>query len=198
MRQADIVRCALANDRSTVVRTLSRAFRNDPFITWFYPDELPRMPRIEGFFDLLWRANWPDGRIDVAADGDGAALWRPPGRWRVPRHTMLVNLPAMIGTYGMAAGRVLASLAAMERQHPRYPHWYLMTLGVDPQAQGRGLGKALIRAGLDRCDAYRVPVYLESGDVDNIGFYERLGFRLLSKNGVRGGPCFYPMIREPV
>jgi ribosomal protein S18 acetylase RimI-like enzyme len=197
VRQADIVRCALANDRSTVVRTLSRAFRNDPFITWFYPDELPRMRRIEGFFDLLWRANWPDGRIDVAADGDGAALWRPPGRWRVPRHTMLVNLPAMIGTYGMAAGRVLASLAAMEREHLAQPHWYLMTVGTDPRAQGRGLGKTLIRAGLERCDADGVPAYLESGDVGNISFYERLGFRLLSENGVRGGPYFYPMIRDP-
>ena len=196
MRQADIVQRALATDRSTVVRTLSRAFHNDPFITWFYPDERQRVRRIEAFFDLLWRANWRDGRIDIAADGQGAALWRPPGRWRVPRRTMIVNLPAMISTYGMAAGRVMASLAAMERQHLAQPHWYLMTLGIDPQAQGWGLGKALIHAGLDRCDADGVPAYLESGDADNISFYERLGFRLLSENDVPGGPSFYPMVRD--
>lgn len=197
MRQSGVVRCAFANDRTTVVRTLSHAFWQDPFIAWFYPDEQLRASRIERFFDLLWRANWRDGRIDVAADGQGAALWRPPGRWRVPRRTMLINLPAMIGTYGIGAGRVLASLAAMERQHLAQPHWYLMTLGTDPHAQGLGLGKALIRAGLDRCDLDGVPAYLESGDVANISFYEGLGFRLLSENRVRGGPCFYPMIREP-
>nr|WP_315457958.1 GNAT family N-acetyltransferase [uncultured Sphingorhabdus sp.] len=197
MNESVVVRRALASDRATAIRTLSRAFWQDPFIAWFYPDEQLREHRIEGFFDLLWRANWRDGQIDVAADGQGAALWRPPGRWRVPRHTMLVNLPAMIGTYGMAAGRVLASLAAMEREHLAQPHWYLMTVGTDPRAQGRGLGKTLIRAGLERCDADGVPAYLESGDVGNISFYERLGFRLLSENGVRGGPYFYPMIRDP-
>lgn len=197
MNRSVHVQRALASDRAAVVRTLSRAFRHDPFIAWFYPDERLRARRIEGFFDLLWRANWPDGRIDVAADGQGAALWRPPGRWRVRRRTMLINLPAMIGTYGAAMGRVLASLTAMEQQHLAQPHWYLMTLGTDPEAQGRGLGKALIRAGLDRCDADGVPAYLESGDVGNISFYERLGFRLISEIGVRGGPSFYPMIRDP-
>lgn len=198
MRQASIVRRALENDRNRVVRTLSLAFRNDPFIAWFYPDEQRRARRIDAFFDLLWRANWPDGQIDVAAQGEGAALWRPPGCWRVPRRKMLVNLPAMVHTYGTAAGRVFASLAAMERQHLAQPHWYLMTLGTNPQAQGRGLGKALIRAGLDRCDADRVPAYLESGDANNIGFYEQLGFRLLSENRVPGGPYFYPMIRDAI
>ena len=110
---------------------------------------------------------------------------------------MLNNLPAMVGTYGSAAGRVLASLAAMERQHLAQPHWYLMTIGTDRQAQGRGFGKALIQTGLNRCDLDGIPAYLESGDTDNIGFYEGLGFRLIGEYRVRGGPCFYPMIREP-
>lgn len=114
MTQFSMVRRALASDRSAVIRTLSLAFDQDPFIAWFYTDERLRARRLEGFFDLLWRANWRDGFIDVAANHQGAALWRPPGRWQVTRSTMLANIPAMIGTYGLAIGRVLTSLAAME------------------------------------------------------------------------------------
>lgn len=196
--QDAIIRSADDADRTAVVKTLARAFWSDPFITFFYPDEQTREKRIEPFFNLIWRANRRDGQIDVSKDCRAAALWRPPGRWRIARRTMFANLPFMISAYGLAVSRVLVSLAEMERNHLGEPHWYLMTLGTDPAAQGRGFGKALVRAGLARCDAAGVPAYLESGDSANIGFYEGLGFRLLGAVGVPQGPTFYPMIRPPV
>lgn len=191
------VRRAGEADRAGVVTTLARAFWRDPFIAFFYPDERLRARRIEPFFGLLWRANWLGGYIDIATNCGAAALWRPPGRWRVPRRTMVANLPAMLGTYGLAAGRVFASLAAMEREHLSEPHWYLMTLGTDPAMQGRGLAKALICTGLARCDAVGLPAYLESGDAANISFYERLGFHFLGETKIPNGPAFYPMLRPP-
>ncbi len=99
--------------------------------------------------------------------------------------------------YGLASERVFASWRCLERHHPAEPHWYLMTLGTDPAAQGRGLGPALVRAGLERCDADGLPAYLESGSAANISFYEGLGFRLLGEVRVPDGPAFFPMRRVP-
>ena len=60
--------------------------------------------------------------------------------------------------------------------HPEEPHWYLPLIGVDPIEQGRGCGSALLRVGLSRCDADRLPAYLESTNPKNIPLYERYGF----------------------
>jgi ribosomal-protein-alanine N-acetyltransferase len=53
------------------------------------------------------------------------------------------------------------------------------TIGVHPDYQGQGLGKALLRALLDRADELSAPVFLEvRTDNDRaITLYERHGFR---------------------
>jgi GNAT superfamily N-acetyltransferase len=56
----------------------------------------------------------------------------------------------------------------MERHHPKEPHWYLAFVGCDPTCQGQGLGSALIKEGLRRCDADGLPAYLESSSPRNI------------------------------
>jgi len=45
---------------------------------------------------------------------------------------------------------------------PRDPHRYVYLVGVEPEHQGRGLGSALIRAGLEACDRDGLPADLES------------------------------------
>jgi ribosomal protein S18 acetylase RimI-like enzyme len=197
MRPRPAVRLAVPDDQKQVIETLARAFWADPFLVHFYPDERVRQRRIRRFFDLLWRANMHEGCVEIAGTGEAAALWRRPRHWRIARSTMLAQLPRMAFAYGLAAGRVLASLRCMERHHLAEPHWYLMTLGTDPAAQGRGLGGALVRAGLERSDRAGLPAYLESGSAANIPFYEGLGFELLGEVRVPGGPAFFPMRREP-
>ncbi|QYN24917.1 ribosomal protein S18-alanine N-acetyltransferase [Amycolatopsis sp. DSM 110486] len=55
------------------------------------------------------------------------------------------------------------------------------TIGVVPEAQGQGIGKALLRALLDRADEASAPVFLEvRTDNDTaVGLYERHGFEKL-------------------
>jgi ribosomal-protein-alanine N-acetyltransferase len=52
------------------------------------------------------------------------------------------------------------------------------TIGVDPEWQGKGVGRALLRALIARADEFAAPVYLEVR-TDNeaaIGLYEAHGF----------------------
>jgi GNAT superfamily N-acetyltransferase len=68
------------------------------------------------------------------------------------------------------------------KAHPRTPHRHLPTLGVCPEAQGRGIGGLLMAEYCRRCDEAGLPGYLEtirSADPSRRAqerLYERHGF----------------------
>ena len=67
--------------------------------------------------------------------------------------------------------------------------WYLEVLGVDPDAQGAGLGGALIRHGLDLAAAAGAGAFLETSVASNVPYYERFGFEVVDEQNMPGeGP----------
>ncbi|HRD29223.1 MAG TPA: GNAT family N-acetyltransferase, partial [Caulobacter sp.] len=91
---------------------------------------------------------------------------------------------------------VLGELGELMRQfHPKEPHWYLSMIGVDPSRQGQGLGAALLKAGLARCDADGLPAYLESSSPKNVPLYERHGFEVIGLIKPGDHPGLIPMYR---
>jgi GNAT superfamily N-acetyltransferase len=87
--------------------------------------------------------------------------------------------------------------ARLGRAHPREPHWYLFALGVVPEATGQGRGTALLAPVLARCDAERLPAYLEASTEDNARVYARLGFERRDEVEILDGVRVRPMLREP-
>ena len=92
---------------------------------------------------------------------------------------------------------VFAVIEQMASHHPREPHWYLPLIGVDPIQQGKGLGSALMRHALSRCDREKKLAYLNSSNAKSIPLYEREGFERIGT--IQGGtwPPLYPMVRTP-
>ena len=52
-----------------------------------------------------------------------------------------------------------------------------MVVGVAPEEQGKGIGRALLQPSIKRADTAGQPCYLETAQPANVGFYDRLGFR---------------------
>jgi len=92
---------------------------------------------------------------------------------------------------------VFAVMEQMARYHPREPHWYLPLIGVDPIQQGKGLGSALMRHGLIRCDREKKLAYLESTNKKNVPLYERAEFELIGTIQAGMSSPLYPMVRTP-
>ncbi len=77
-------------------------------------------------------------------------------------------------------------------------HYYIWYLGVDPRAQGKGWGSALIHHVQTLAKLEQKPVYLETHKPATVAFYEHLGFQLLAENKFPGHPLsFYNMLWEP-
>jgi ribosomal protein S18 acetylase RimI-like enzyme len=191
------LRLATRNDLRAVSLVLARAFRGDPVHRWILPTELDWALASDAFFAMVAGDLMRHENVYTTEAREGAALWAPP--YTAPptsrqRLGMALRWYLALGRRATAVG---AQLARIERAHPLEPHWYLAVLGTDPRHQGRGVGSALLAPTLARCDADRVPAYLESSKRENVPFYERHGFRVLGEIAFRDGPSVWRMQREP-
>ena len=177
--------------------TLAAAFADDPAMSYLFPDAELRRARLPRFFDLMWRAGPDIGLTDLADEGAAVAVWRAPNSWDIPTLRMLRFAVPLLRTFGLALARALALQSLLEAHHPHAPHWYLAFVGCHPSCQGRGLGGAVIRARLARCDAESMPAALETATERNLAVYRALGFEVSGTFDVPDGPRFWTMWRAP-
>jgi GNAT superfamily N-acetyltransferase len=169
--QDDRPRVASAEDVALIGATVTLAFAADPFARWVWPDAARYrdvMPEASAAFaggDLV------SGSAIVVRHG--AALFLPPGI--EPDGDRLVAL-CMEHTPNERLEDLAAIYDRLGSLRPDEPHWYLTQLAVDPIAQGRGIGDALLRHVLARCDEAGQPAFLETGNPRNHGLYRRHGF----------------------
>ena len=193
------VRKATLEDVPRLADALARAFDGDPPMRWFLSDPDTRIPRARRLFDVMLR------RVHLGRDHCyttngvvGGALWVPPGTWRLGVVEQVVLLPGMVRVFGRGLGRAQRGLTVMESGHPTMPHYYLDSLGVEPEWQGKGLGSALMQPVLERCDAEQMPAYLNAGSAGSRDLYLRHGFEVREQFELPdGGPPLWRMWRNP-
>jgi GNAT superfamily N-acetyltransferase len=187
-------------EHEAAAEALALAFADDPCWAHLLPDDASRAERLLAYFSTEIEALTPDYRqVWVSEDGSGAAVWAPPGRWRVPLGLTLREARRMTGVFRGRLPLGLMALMKLERHHPRgRQHWYLHYLGVEPRHQGKGLGGALMAPVLERCDREGVPAHLESSSERSRVLYERNGFELTEVFPMPvKGPPVREMWREP-
>lgn len=194
------VREASAEDRSTLSGALAAAFMDDPVSAWASPERARRGSMLRRFFAVMLAGKLPGGFVYTNVERTGAALWAAPGKWRTSPIEDLRIATAFIDPRLWSRGPLVArGLLDVEKAHPADPqHFYLATLGVVPELQGKGHGSRLMRPVLDLCDSEGVPAYLESSKESNIAFYARHGFRVTRELKLPRGPTMYAMWREPL
>ncbi|MCM5569334.1 GNAT family N-acetyltransferase [Burkholderiaceae bacterium FT117] len=193
MRIAEVT-CADESQRGAAISVIALAFVNDPLTRWAVPSAASYLAAMPAFIDAFGGNGLAHGATYLADDGMGAAMWLPPGIQ--PDEERMGSL-MQEHVAGQTLEDLLAVFEQMGRYHPEVPHWYLPLIGVDPACQGRGLGSALMRHALERCDADGVQAYLESSNPRNVPLYERHGFEALGVIQVGGSPQVIPMSRRP-
>jgi GNAT superfamily N-acetyltransferase len=182
-------------------QTIARAFQDDPALAWAVPDVQRRERFGPRYFELLIEHTYlPKGEVYMTKDGAAAALWAPPGKWQASVWSMLALLPVMVRACGGHLSRALRMQKLMEKKHKEQceSHYYLAYVGTDPVNQGKGYGTALLAHMLRRCDAERVPAYLEASSPRNQALYYRHGFKVIEELiWPEGGPPFWRMWRTP-
>ena len=193
------MRKATAGEVPALAAALGRAFYDDPPTRWVFPDDGLREELMRRSLELYLRRLW--FRQDETYTTDsiaGTAIWELPNEWQVSVVKQLSLLPSMARIFRRRLPRVLGAIAALESNHPVEPHYYLPFVGVEPRWQGRGIGAALLRPMLERCDREAVPAYLEASTPRNRALYERHGFKVTEEFQLgEGSPPVWRMWREP-
>ncbi len=203
MNAPPLVGRAGEHERAAVVDVLHDAFVDEDGLNYWLRQGARKEPARRRFFQAAVRtAVHPKRELWLARDGGegvGAALWLPPGVIAFD-HTPLQQLLmapllfAIAGPDGLKRGRELG--AKLAEHHPREPHAHLVFLGVASQAQGRGVGSAMLKTMLAPLDAAGLTAYLEASKERNVALYQRHGFEVTGAfelPGVR----FWTMTRTP-
>lgn len=186
------IRLAVPADRSRVISTIVLAFAQDPVMRYLFAEPALYLARMPAFTSEFSGVALNSGRCFMHSAGLGVACWQRPGSAPVdPSEALFADTPQ---ERLQAMG---ATMAVMQSYHPSAPHWYLPQIGVDPVAQGQGLGAALMKAALIEIDAAGAPAFLESSNPRNIGLYERFGFEALAEVRHADAPVMVPMLRPP-
>lgn len=188
------LRRAGAEDVHRLKDVFAAAFYEDPIIGWMMPGERSREQRLRRFFEIeLRNVALVRGAVWTSTDFSGVAMSDPPGAWGHPWRAFLLEGQ----NFGIWLPRAARLLAAMRRRRPSHPHYYFRDIGVLPEMQGQGIGSALMRPTLERCDRESLPAYLEATSERSASLYARLGFQPTGELGVAGSPPLWPMLRSP-
>ena len=197
---------ASAATAGAAATVMARAFAQDATVATLVPLDVPgREDRLQRLFLAEIHSAGFD-RVDLAVDAAsqevlGVAAWERPPRGREAELPLsevtrwrLVAARAL-GPGGVIAGRRFDK--ATERLRPPEPHWHLMDIAVDPHAQGRGVGGALLSHRLALVDADGKRAYLSATTPASRRLYERHGFEAVGSlpEGTGGATA---MVRRPV
>ncbi len=198
------VRRATPADIEACTTVLTQSFLDDPGTIVIEPDRARRLAILPAFFRTFVTAAIADGGdlVVPSASVNGLASWFGPDAFGPSEEAMgAAGFGDVIARFGPeASGRMIAMVGELEAQHGqrmRGPHFRLEFFGVDPDAQGRGIGSALADHGHRRADALGLPCWLETFTQRNVEFYARRGYQVIATYPVGDGIPVYGMCRDP-
>lgn len=177
---------------SRAVEVQSSAFESDPFWLYLIPDMDRRKTLLRAVFQPVIRFAILNRQAYVVGNPpDGFAVWN------APQDKIAFNavIRSGIGIAGLLfrpsfvrllprAAPIFSRFEAMQKQYAPDPHYYLQTISVSPDAQGRGLASKLIKPFLEKALAENRSVYTETMTPSNVGLYEHYGFRVMEEYSV--------------
>lgn len=188
------IRAAAKAERAQTLAAITAAFVTDPLARFALPQPDRYLRWMSVVAEAMGGASFDHASAYVVSGFAGAALWMPPGV-----HGDDAGLGDMVAE-AVPPDRVddlVATMGAMAEHHPPEEHWYLPLIGVEPFAQGRGLGSAIMKHALRRVDADGCLAYLESTNPRNVALYRRFGFEPVGEIRIGRAPVVTPMVRRP-
>lgn len=183
-------------DTSMMVESFCASFSDDPGLSWIWPDRADRLSRLASFFTPIVGGTINHGTAFRSETYDAVSLWRHPENITPTQDEITPWYNELAQAFSQGAERYQLMRDTLKQYQPTEFRWcYLQFIGVRPHAQGKGLGGAIIKAGLERATKKDLPVYVEVMNPDNLGYYQHIGFETVSEFDIPDcGPHVWAML----
>ncbi len=187
------VRPARVDEIASLTEILAQAFAADPVYAWLFPAQKTRGKRLRQLFALFISHFISCDGVWVLSGVPAIAVWQRPAAPSFPPGVQVQIARLLQGQLW----RGLLWQLLVESRVPSMPHGHLMLLGVHPSTQGKGAGTVLLQHIVQHCERRGWPLYLDTGQVANLPFYQRQGFSLIRSVRLPAGPRVFQFLRLP-
>ncbi|MFC2013097.1 GNAT family N-acetyltransferase [Chloroflexota bacterium] len=192
-------------DITQASEVLANAFQHDPLWNKIFKGESHLEKKFPASFESPIRHCLKYGEVYAPSeDLEGILAWvlgkyADMTIWRMIRSGAMGAGMRMGWNVAKQMGSVLKPIAEDRRKHMAgNPYLYLLVFGVATEMQGKGFGKKLIGAAIEKSEREGIQLYLETETEENVKMYEHFGFRLLEKITLPLVDLpMWEMVREP-
>ena len=186
-------------------KVLADAFQRDPLWKKIYEGDPDIKKRFHAFFEGGVRYCLKYGELYAPSENMEGIIGLVPGKyadmnaWRaILSGSMGVGMRIGLST-AMKMGTIFKSVVGDRREHMAgCAFLYVLVFGVATELQGKGFGRKLMDAAIEKSEREGLHLYLETETEENVKMYEHFGFRLLKRvNLPIVGLPMWEMVREP-
>ncbi|WP_428330365.1 GNAT family N-acetyltransferase [Mucilaginibacter sp.] len=172
---------ATNEDGNIVVDLLTKAFVNNKSVNFIVQHE-NNIKEIMALMEYSFDVCLLFGQVYLSNDKGACALILYPQKKKFNIRAIWLDIKLVISTIGLSRiNTALGRESAIKKIQPKIDMTYLWFIGVDPDNQHHGLGTKLLQEVIQQSEAKNLPIYLETSTLENLPWYEKLGFQIYNK-----------------
>ena len=183
---------------------LTEAFDEDPFMKYMLGSDTYDYIKAKKLHKYALKVGLLYGSILTTSDLlEGISIWLPPSRvdvtvWMFIRTGGLSLIKTVRKDILKAIKEYSDYGLIIHHRNVTIPHWYLFSMGVGKEYQGKGFAAKMLNPVFGHFDQVGYPCYLETHNPKNIRFYEHFGFTLVEEGILPNSEKkHYAMLRLP-
>jgi len=195
-------------DQKKARDVLFESFRSDPFFKYLLGDSSDDALVAGPIQEFILTIGTRYGEVYAPSQEiEGVAVWLPPHNAQITAWKSLrCGVLRMRGSFpDRLKGPVWRKMLQFSgfsdeiyERHLRFPHWYLLAIGIADAYRGKGYATRLVNPLLDRIDRDRLPCYLETHNERNVPLYRHFGFDVIEVSYLPGSEQNqWSMLRQP-
>jgi ribosomal protein S18 acetylase RimI-like enzyme len=172
----------MKRDVEKTINTLVHSFIDDSLFCYFVPEKERRLRILPKFFNYRIRNGLLYGKVlATSEDIEGVVILTLSDykefSWLRAIRTGGIGLYRATGSETLSRMREVESFVINKRDECiSEPHWYMGSLAVHPDYQGKGFASKLVRPVLEMCSSEDMPCVLETQDEGLVEIYKHYGF----------------------
>jgi ribosomal protein S18 acetylase RimI-like enzyme len=173
---------AKLEDKNEIISLLTDAFNDNLSINYIVKQDKYKLKRIRALMDYSFDMCFLFGDIYFSENHSACGLILFPQRKKTTLTTIWLNIKLIFTAITLR--RVFKAIKREGRIKEIQPDQnlvYLWFIGVNPLEQHKGHGSRLLQDILKMANDLNLPTFLETSNLKNLPWYERMGFNIYNK-----------------